>query len=137
MFEWIEDNAALFGWLAVLSAIAFAGSLLALPWLVAQIPRDYFLTGVPHRLPWADRHPFVRCAFVIGKNVLGVVFLLAGIAMLLLPGQGLLTIAVALVLLDFPGKGRLLRRIVAQPTVFNALNWLRKRSGCEPLIVDR
>jgi len=44
---------------------------------------------------------------------------------------------VALVLLDFPGKGRLLRRIVAQPTVFNALNWLRKRSGCEPLIVDR
>ena len=96
MTAWIESHAALFGPLAILSAIMFVGSLLALPWLVAQIPRDYFLTGVSHRLPWADRHPFVRSAFVIGKNVLGFILLLAGIAMLLLPGQGLLTTMVSL-----------------------------------------
>ena len=137
MTDWIESHAAVFGPLAIVSAVMFAGSLLALPWLVAQIPRDYFLSGVPHRLPWANRHPLVRGAFAIGKNLLGIVFLIAGVAMLLLPGQGLLTIVVALVLIDFPGKGRLLRRIVAQHTVLKALNWLRRRAGREPLVVDR
>jgi hypothetical protein len=136
MTDWIGSHAAFFGPLAIASAILFVGSLLALPWLVAQIPRDYFLTGVSHRLPWADRHPLVRGAFVIGKNLLGVVFLIAGIAMLVLPGQGLLTMVVGLVLVDFPGKGRLLRRIVAQPTVLSALNWLRRRAHREPLVVD-
>ena len=137
MTAWIESHAAIFGTLAILSAATFVGSLLALPWLVAQIPRDYFVKGASHRLPWADRHPFVRATFAIGKNVLGLLFLLAGVAMLVLPGQGLLTIVVGLVLLDFPGKQPMLRRIVAQPAVLNALNWLRRRTGREPLVVDR
>ena len=69
----------------------------------------------------------------LAKNGLGVVLLAAGIAMLVLPGQGLLTLVVALILLDFPGKRRLQRRIVYAPRVLAALNALRRRAGREPL----
>ena len=53
--------------------------------------------------------------------------------MLVAPGQGLLTLAAALVLLDFPGKYRLERRLVTQKPVWKSINWLRRRAGREPL----
>jgi hypothetical protein len=134
--QWVAGHQAILTWLAALSAVAFVGSLLALPWLVARIPRDYFVPGRPHHLPWADRHPAVRFAFTVGKNLLGVAFVLAGMMMLVLPGQGVLTIVVGAVLTDFPGKHSLLRRVVAQPPVLASANWLRRRAGQPPLIVD-
>ena len=62
-----------------------------------------------------------------------VVLVLAGLIMLVVPGQGLLTLAVGLVLVDFPGKYRLERWLVTRPPVWRAINWLRKRAGREPL----
>jgi hypothetical protein len=52
--------------------------------------------------------------------------------MLIVPGQGLLTIAVALILLDFPGRFRLERWLATRPAVWRSLNWLRKRAGHKP-----
>ena len=62
--------------------------------------------------------------------------MLAGLAMLVLPGQGLLTILIGLMLLDFPGKRRLERRIVARPAILAMLNRMRARRGRDPLRVD-
>ena len=55
--------------------------------------------------------------------------------MLVLPGQGILTILAGIMLLDFPGKHRLLRWIVAHPQVLRTLNWLRRR-GHPPLYLE-
>jgi hypothetical protein len=137
MMQWIQGNEALLWWLATSSAVTFAASLLAVPWLVVRIPRDYFAPGSTHRLPWADRHPVLRLAFAIGKNVLGCFFVAGGLLMLVLPGQGMLTIVIGIALLDFPGKQRVLRLIVMQPPVLESINWLRRRAGRGPLIVDR
>ena len=52
-----------------------------------------------------------------------------GIAMLVLPGQGLLTIVVGIVLLNFPGKYRLERWLATRSPVWRSLNWLRRRAG--------
>jgi hypothetical protein len=52
--------------------------------------------------------------------------------MLVLPGQGVLTLCVSLFLLDFPGKRRLERRILGYPPVLHALNRLRTRAGQPP-----
>jgi hypothetical protein len=134
--QWIAGHQTAVAWLAALSAVAFVGSLLALPLLVARIPHDYFVAGRPHRMPWADRHPAIRLALGIGKNLVGVALVLAGVMMLVLPGQGALTIVVGVVLTDFPGKHAMLRRIVAQPPVLASANWLRRRAGEPPLIVD-
>ena len=53
--------------------------------------------------------------------------------MLVLPGQGILTILVGFTLLDFPGKFRLQRWIVTRRGVLESINWVRKKAGREPL----
>jgi hypothetical protein len=70
------------------------------------------------------------------KNLLGLVFLLGGAAMLFLPGQGLLTMFIGVLLLEGPGKRRFELWLVRKPAVLGALNWLRRRSGAPPLKVD-
>jgi hypothetical protein len=65
--------------------------------------------------------------------VLGAVFLLAGLAMLFTPGQGLLTILMGIMLLNFPGKQRLELAIVRRPAVLKSINWVRGRAGRPPL----
>jgi hypothetical protein len=63
----------------------------------------------------------------------GVIFILGGLAMLVLPGQGLLTIVIGVSLLDFPGKRVLERRLLSRPMVLQAINRLRQRFGRPPL----
>jgi hypothetical protein len=116
------------------SIVLFVTSVAGIPWLVSRLPADYFKRGDP--LLHSVRQPSLRVALRIAKNILGVVLLAAGLAMLVLPGQGVLTLIVALVLIDFPGKRELERRLVSRPRVLRTLNRLRRRSGREPLVID-
>jgi len=134
LYDWIASHPALSGALVAASLATFVGSLLALPWLVARLPADYFVGRASRRGAWRDQHPVLVLVLVVLKNALGLVLLLAGLAMLVLPGQGILTLLAALVLLDLPGKRALERRVVAWPRVLAALNWLRRRAGREPLL---
>ena len=136
MTEWIRLHAADMWWLAGFSAVAFVATLIVVPALVLRIPADYFTHTSRHRTPWAEHHPVVRGALLIGKNVIGYCVLIAGIAMLVLPGQGLLTIAIGLMLVDFPGKYRLERWFVGRPAVLRSINWLRRRGGHPVLVVE-
>ena len=131
--NWFDENRALFWWVTAASAIVFVGTLLAIPWIVARIPADYFRRDRKHRPAWFDRYPALRIAVLIIKNLLGAVFVLAGIAMLILPGQGVLCILIGISLLNFPGKRRLERWLISRPSVMRAINWLRRRAGKPPL----
>ena len=72
-------------------------------------------------------------ALLGAKNLAGAVLVLAGLAMLVLPGQGLLTIVVGLLFLDFPGKRSLELRLVRHPPVLRTINWLRATAHRPPL----
>lgn len=135
MIEWIQTNETTLWWLAAGSVVTFVGTLIAVPWLIVRIPPDYFTHRKRQKVPWADQHRFVRAVLVFAKNVLGCVFLVAGILMLMLPGQGILTIFIGTVLLDFPGKYRLQRWVVSRPRVLRSINWLRRRAGRDPLVL--
>jgi len=106
--------------------------LLALPIILVRLPADYFLTLQSHTW-FSTRHPFLRVAGYLLRNLVGGVVVLAGLAMLLLPGQGLLTIVLGLTLLDIPGKRRLLLALVRRPTILTVINALRARYGQPPL----
>ena len=67
------------------------------------------------------------------KNAIGILFFLSGLAMLFLPGQGLLTMFIGLVLIDFPRKQILVRRILGYRRVLRAINRLRRKFG-KPLL---
>ena len=132
---WIEGHSELLGWLLAFSALMFVASVFAVPWMLVRIPHDYFGPGKHHQTPFADRHPVIRTVLLVLRNAIGVVLLAAGIAMLVLPGQGILTILAALVLLHFPRKHELLRWIVSRRAVLASANWVRQRAGRRPLIV--
>jgi len=127
--DWAGENEGVLVAMGVGSLVMFFGSLAALPWVVGRLPADYFAHERRPPSLWADRPAWARWSLRIGKNALGVVLILGGIIMLAAPGQGLLTIAVGLVLLDFPGKYRLERRAGSRPRGGRALNWLRRRRG--------
>ncbi len=133
MFEWIQNHQVILWSAAVASIVVFVLSLLAMPALAVRIPPDYF-THDERPASWlASRHPLLRLTLRIAKNVLGCVFMLAGIAMLVLPGQGLLTMLIGFLMLDFPGKYRLEKWLVGRRLVLRPINWLRLRAGRGPL----
>lgn len=120
-------------WMGVCSAVIFFISLLSLPWLASKIPVDYFSPEKRQPTEWKSQRPVMRLMILIGKNCLGYLLLLGGILMLVLPGQGILTIATGLLLMDYPGKFRLERRVVKTPAVLKGLNWLRAKANQPPL----
>ncbi len=122
--QWVSTD-VLIG-LAIASIVGFVGSLIAIPWILIRLPSDYFDTRVSRH--WMkDRHPMLRIIGLVIKNMIGVVFLLAGFLMLFLPGQGLLTMLIGISLVDFPNKRKLEARIVGQHTVFSAVNKMRHK----------
>ncbi|MFT7680527.1 MAG: hypothetical protein ACI8QC_004533 [Planctomycetota bacterium] len=117
-------------WIVALGFVGLGLSLLgllALPWALARLPHDYFEDARPHT------PPSLGIGIRVLRNLLGALVVLAGVAMLILPGQGLLTILAGMVLMEFPGKRRLERALVARPGVLAAINWLRARAGAEPM----
>lgn len=121
--------------LAALSVVMFFGSLAAIPVLLARMPADYFARSESPFTSWRRRHPVAGGVLLVARNVLGVVLLLAGLAMMVLPGQGIITVLVALTLLNFPGKRKLELWIIRRRQVRSAIDWIRRRAGRPPLVV--
>ena len=130
----VGDHQQLLVWAGIASLIVFILSLLSLPWLVAQIPEDYFLPDKRQPTQSKDQHPAVRLLTLIGKNMIGYGLILAGILMLFLPGQGILTLVMGALLIDYPVKFQLERKIVKTPAILSGLNWLRRKAKKPPLI---
>jgi Putative transmembrane protein (PGPGW) len=119
---------------AIGSLIAFVTTLVAIPFILIRLPANYFDVRV-QRTWMQGHHPALRLIGQIVKNVAGFIFLLAGLSMLILPGQGVLTILIAISLLDFPGKQQLEAKIIGQRPVLNAVNALRGKFGRPPLVL--
>ena len=138
MPDWLKDNQQVFWWLGSVSLATLVISFVALPIIVSRMRSDYFLPDRDEDRSFAHQHPAIRWTGLILKNLLGGILFVAGILMLGLPGQGILTILMGLMLLDFPGKQRLELWLVRLPAVKRALNWIRKKNDRPPLeIPDR
>jgi hypothetical protein len=133
LLNWGQSNDTLLWWLVAMSIAMFALTPVAVGWMLVRLPRDYFTKQQRRPLGSWSSHPALRTVLLAAKNLLGVLLVVAGLLMLVVPGQGLLTIAAGLVLTDFPGKFRLERWIVKRPSVWRTINWLRRRAGRDPL----
>jgi hypothetical protein len=132
----LHDHKVAMWWITVVSGIVFFGSLILVPWLVVRVPADYFANPRRPRIPFADDHPLLRWIGLVVKNLAGVSLVLAGIAMIFLPGQGLLTIAIGVLLMDFPGKHNLEGKIIRLRPVLSSINWLRNKANVPPLVLQ-
>ena len=119
----------------VVSIIAFIGTLVAIPAILIRLPADYFDEEKPHT--WMKTyHPIIRKISLFLKNGVGYIFLLAGFAMLVLPGQGLLTMLIGVSLIDFPGKRQFEKKLMCLPGVLKTINALRQKYGKPPFSVQ-
>jgi hypothetical protein len=116
----------------VLTLLLTAAALAAVVWM----PADHF-SRPPGQDAMALRHPVARWAVKIVKNVAGLLIVPLGVFLAIpgVPGPGLVFILVGLSLLDFPGKRRLERRLLAYPAVLGFLNRARARFGRPPLVL--
>ena len=70
------------------------------------------------------------------KIIFGICLLVCGLAMLVLPGQGLITMLIGLSLIPFPGKHKLEQKLLERKSVRSSLNWIRIKAKKEPFIFD-
>jgi hypothetical protein len=130
--DFFREYASLFEWLGILSVVTFVGSLIAIPWIIARLPKDYFIR---HRQLVASRHarhPLTARIIFVLRNTAGLLFLLAGLIMLVLPGQGIITVLIGISLMDFHHKHTVVDYLVQRPKVITLLNWIRRKEEKPP-----
>ena len=119
------------GWLWVLGVWAATTlvTMLIAGAVFVTLPADYLGgPGTPRPRHWTFR---------IVRSAVGVVLVLVGILLSLpgIPGQGVLTILAGVMLIEFPGRHRIVRAIIGRPAVLAAVNRLRARFSRPPLTV--
>lgn len=134
MSAWLESlHQLLLPWwpqLLLASLTMAVLSVLLIPLLLVQLPADHFVAH-PRSKP---RHPLLMASIWLLRNLLAVLLLVAGILMLFLPGQGLLTMLLAVAFADLPGKQHVERALLRRPLIFQGANWIRKRYHRPPFI---
>ena len=123
IIHWFSQYQAILALLGILSLLMFLFSLLALPWLIKLIPADYFQRPQP-----VNQVNTLFSVRNLPRNLTGFFIVLAGLAMFVLPGQGILTVLAGLAIMKFPGKHQLERWIISQKGVLTAVNWLRRKT---------
>ncbi|MCA8965025.1 MAG: hypothetical protein H6838_10970 [Planctomycetes bacterium] len=124
------------GWLFWLGVVAIASLVLPavfLPIVIVRLAPDHFVAST-HELN--ERRTGGGWVLFVLRNVLGVLLFVAGVALLFLPGQGLLTMLIGLLIVDLPGKRAIELRLVRRPAILGELNALRARYGKPPFVID-
>jgi hypothetical protein len=124
-------------WVVVFSIVTFLLSIVATIVVLIKLPDTYFKAEHGREF-WVEGHPVLRWGGLILKNLLGAALVLFGIVMSLpgVPGQGVLTILMGVMLLDFPGKRQLELKLVSRPKVLRTINRIRHRFDRPPLVLD-
>ena len=142
MIEWLKGYWTELSWTSVLVGlllfvVTFTLSIAAVSYVLIRLPPTYF-QATHARDFWADRHRAVRWSGMFLKNLFGLLLVVLGIVMSLpgVPGQGVLTILLGLMLMDFPGKRGLEHKLVSRPKVLRAINRLRARFDRPPIVLD-
>ena len=104
-----------------------AGGLAVIPALVRRLPYDYFVRPPPSR----------SLASKVVRNVAAVLLIAAGVAMLILPGPGVVGLLFGLSILDLPIKHRALRWLLKHDKIQEGLQRLRSKVGKQPFAIPQ
>ncbi len=139
MFDFLTDFFLALTWRKVLLGaaiflVSFFANLAIVSLILVKLPADHFSKSRKTKF-WSGPRPWLHAAKVIGKNIGGVLLVALGVVLSLpgVPGQGLLTVLLGIMLLDFPGRHRLEQKLLSKPSIVNSINKLRGRFGKKPL----
>jgi hypothetical protein len=108
---------------ALVTALSFASVAI----VIVRLPEDYFTRPVQPRRTGALRR--------IARNSLGILLIAVGVVLSVpgVPGQGVLTILLGVMLVDFPGRRKVEHWLVTRHGVIAAMNRVRRRFSKPPL----
>lgn len=132
---WREEHAALFSGIVIGSVATLIVSFIAVPIIIRGLPYDYFLEDSEKADEIREQHPVLRILFRILKNLIGGILAIGGLIMFLTPGQGVLTLLIGLLLMDFPGKRGLEIRLMKLKPVKKTVDWIRSKGEKQPLVL--
>ena len=142
MFDALSGLTSAITWHNVLiGTLIFVGTfvinLAIVSFILIKLPANHFSKSRKTKF-WSGPHPLLHAAGVVGKNIAGVLLVALGIVLSIpgVPGQGLLTVLLGVMLLDFPGRHRLEQKLLSRPSIVNAINRLRGRFKKPPLQLD-
>ena len=137
IISWSSMNSDLLFLLGSLSIFILIISVFMMVLIISFLPEDYFKSENRNLISSVQnsQYPLLKLLVLITKNFFGILLLLSGILMLVLPGQGILTIITGLVFMDYPGKYKFERKLLKQKGVINSINWIRSRLNKQPLKV--
>ena len=130
LFEKVQP---LFGWLAAVSLITFIVSLLLIPFIVSKLPSDIFI-NYPKQARTKIHKSIKSYLIFVLANLLAITLIISGFIMLFIPGQGLLTILIGLLLLSFPGKQKAVLSLIRRKQLQKSLNWIRAKQKKGPFL---
>jgi archaellum biogenesis protein FlaJ (TadC family) len=120
-------------WFALISFTVFIASLFIVPALLIRIPADYFCHHNRHTTD--NKHPLIKLVISIAKNILGSILVIVGFLMMFIPGPGLLTFFIGMMIMNYPGKYTLERWLIIKLRGLSAINWYRNRHDQPPLLM--
>ena len=136
MQKYLSENLVdIFFILGISSLVVLVLSALSIGYFIRKIPHDYFLDDKIGVSQIKNKNPLIWIIALVLKNVIGYCLILGGILMLVLPGQGLLTILVGLMISDYPGKFKIEKRIIKTKLILKTINWYRAKSNVLPIIL--
>ncbi len=141
MFDFLADFFSGLTWRSVLiGVLVFLGTFLVnlgiVSVILVKLPKDHFKSDKSKGV--SGSNATVRVLKVIGKNLAGWLLIALGVVLSVpgVPGQGLLTILLGVMFIDFPGKDRLEQKLLSRPGIISTINRLRGRFGKPALELD-
>lgn len=115
-------------WVIVVWLATTAVTMIIAGVILVTLPADYLVDGDPRPRHWTYR---------MVRSIVGVLLVIVGVLLSVpgIPGQGVLTILAGLILIEFPGRHRIVRAIIGRPAVLTAVNRVRARFGRAPLTI--
>lgn len=142
MSDWLAQFWASLTWQTLLLGaglflLSFTLSTALVSFALVKLPANYFHSSHAREF-FEDKHRAIRWGGLILKNLIGLVLIGVGIVLSLpgVPGPGILTILIGLIMLDIPGKRPFETRLVRRPKVLQSINRLRARFDKPPLLLD-
>lgn len=131
LLDWLKAHEEILTTLGLVSLGLFLISLLVFPLIIIFLPHDYF---VRPESAFSSLNP-IRMLLRILKNAFGYFLIFAGVLMLFLPGQGLLSILLGISFINFPGKRQLELRLLHFPKIRLSVAWIRQKANRTPILL--
>ena len=135
LYAWLENNSYIFFYAGIVSIFIFVFSMFGLRLFIIAIPSDYFINK-KRVSALKNRSILLWIIYIAFKNIIGYIFIIMGLAALVLPGQGILMILVGLMMSDYPKKFDLEKKIITIKAVRKGINWIRIKSNVDKIKLD-